>query len=448
MSEIKPILLSLVSVLRLGKKTSEFESKLLTFKLPHYIKRETNQVKELYGLPNPFYEEENLFNDIADEKQGSPEESYHLLKRLLYICYDLHNKPAGENEQVAAQSKEIEVLKIILEKWNKSGDYIEMIAEQARLGIFEFCVLKYICRLFGNQLSIYKILNKIMAMKVTSKSIGFSLAINRLVSIYGDLDVIIWNNLLKDAESLKLDDDGEIINCLKSKIRSMAPIATKPKWVNILDGETCQTILSTTGGQDQRSTADMAADLATKMTEQFSLVKENGSSVKPDDIKGEIENLISTATTDEFNVISRNIDSLNLKAVNESKSEEIKYTSSIERIWGPANAVTGRNCHFAPSRIGPCRMLYCSCDEYDPETPDNFLDNESWFKGSCEACYQKIGNISYAVRKPLIEGTWSGCFCSFSCLLKDITNPIEKELVGTIEKVIKVYGILDRKLAK
>jgi len=424
---------------------------------------------EYQGMPNPFYKSCEI--EIDSKIDGEPEKNYHILKQILQVCYDLSKKSPskGEGQIIASQNKEIDVLKIVMERWSKKVDYMDIISLMARKPEFKFEVLKYILGIFGTHLTMYKILLKVMDSP--DFFVGFSLAVSRLEEVYGAQDSIIWENLLKDAERFKLDENKEVIRFLQVKIKSMALYATVPNWVRILPGETTLT-LPKSGGPDQVESIELANNIIDKALEQYTFTEEDG---KMADIRSNLENFILTATDLELKTLQAGMTDPKLQVggkepiVNIIKDSQIKkadikidddpkkYIGTPERSFGPSNAIYKQNCITAPGGIGPCRMLYCCCDDYDPETSEDILSEKSefdrsnsmWFTGCCDICYRKIRDISHALRNPLVEGGWSGVFCSFRCLLvhhggADKIPDLEKSVIMKIEKVIKVYGITDR----
>jgi len=135
--------------------------------------------------------------------------------------------------------------------------------------------------------------------------------------------------------------------------------------------------------------------------------------------------------------------------------EELKTDQELFRIFGPVNIL--RNANLLGDRPcekwGGCRALTClefenTNDEFeefeeDPYAPYSTVD---WFTGQCDICMKRIEKKCYALRKPLLEGGWIGCYDSFECIL----NSIDKEDIF-MRKIIKVlkddylkYGIYDR----
>lgn len=97
----------------------------------------------------------------------------------------------------------------------------------------------------------------------------------------------------------------------------------------------------------------------------------------------------------------------------------------IFREYGPVNCIYKHD--YLPSdheckKWGGCRMFLCN--EFEM-TSDDLMAEESqevdWFTGACEHCEITIPYRHYALREPLKNGGWRGCYCEL-CLsnkLKD-----------------------------
>lgn len=158
--------------------------------------------------------------------------------------------------------------------------------------------------------------------------------------------------------------------------------------------------------------------------------------------------------------------------------KSLENDMNLFHLFGPANPHTGtnfpidkvgdvRNC----SIYGGCRMLLCKCyadtlsiaDE-DTDLGDieaeatgkrNFSTERDWFTGKCDKCGQIIRHKSWAVRKPVGNGGWKGCFCEWSCVKSMIPNfedrimeeesweHIQMYMVSVCEQQCNKYGIQD-----
>ena len=118
------------------------------------------------------------------------------------------------------------------------------------------------------------------------------------------------------------------------------------------------------------------------------------------------------------------------------------------RILGPCNAVYGADLttdHIC-SRYGGCRQFFCLCVEtIDPED-DVIYEDIDWFTGHCQVCLNRIRNRYFAIRKPLVHGSWKGCYCSFECLREDYDQPEigAMAIIEAVEKQMNEIGIQDR----
>src|ERR1700759_3162060 len=122
MTDLKQVIFSLVRVLRCGEKIDSFENSIMSYKLPSYKISGVAMEREYLGMPNPFYKPCEI--EVDSKSDGDPEKNYHILKQVLQVCYDLNNKTPGSKDIVASQNKEIDVLKIIMERWSKKLDYM------------------------------------------------------------------------------------------------------------------------------------------------------------------------------------------------------------------------------------------------------------------------------------------------------------------------------------
>ena len=94
----------------------------------------------------------------------------------------------------------------------------------------------------------------------------------------------------------------------------------------------------------------------------------------------------------------------------------------LNQWYGPSNPLLfGMNIfdtqHKECMKYGGCRMFLCNHDNKN-ENLQIKPGKYSWFKGTCDMCLNKIQKYHHAVRRPLITGGWSGCYCSFDCVHK------------------------------
>lgn len=110
-----------------------------------------------------------------------------------------------------------------------------------------------------------------------------------------------------------------------------------------------------------------------------------------------------------------------------SESSDEEYFREV----GPINTVGNRHCS----------IFRCLCRE---ESEDIFIEEDvtEWYFGRCQTCDKKITEREYSLRKPLLEGGWRGCYCSFPCV--PCEDAREALLVGRMKEQIERMGIRDR----
>jgi hypothetical protein len=123
-----------------------------------------------------------------------------------------------------------------------------------------------------------------------------------------------------------------------------------------------------------------------------------------------------------------------------------------ERYYGPTNEIFDQECCGIK---GPCRMFYCNCrNEMDYEDTSylnldlnsKVKNPQAWFNGTCEECGIGIEKFKYALRFPVKDGGWIGCFCSFECMKKSNIRPYDKETeirIKEIKETLHKIGIVD-----
>lgn len=227
----------------------------------------------------------------------------------------------------------------------------------------------------------------------------------------------LTHNLIEKQISLAmLYDNDTVKNYLEMKQKQIDDFKQKPTYVSVQEGENRAMLDTVDQGKDQTK-IQLRDDLSTfsdKYIKSLSFNKDKSNF----DINKALNIFMATRsqclTSDKNHVDIRN------------------------RLWGPMNAIRNTNCYYNKNNIGPCRMLQCECKEEE---------SESWFNGTCNVCGSKIRNKSYAVRFPLEEGGWFGCYCSFRCMTDKppikITNDTDI-LINYTKDVLKTDGIFDR----
>ncbi len=125
-------------------------------------------------------------------------------------------------------------------------------------------------------------------------------------------------------------------------------------------------------------------------------------------------------------------------AVLDNMVQDLENNVERFRFLGPSNFVTGARARDILSGEAELRMF----------NDNRMIDEEydSWFTGNCDECWYKIKKLRYAVRKPLEGGGWSGCFCSWECVVINCDENEEivpREMASFFDKKVKEIGIYD-----
>ena len=102
--------------------------------------------------------------------------------------------------------------------------------------------------------------------------------------------------------------------------------------------------------------------------------------------------------------------------------------------FGPLNAYEGRVCFQSRG----CRMFTCLCRE-EEHSDDPF----SWFEAVCCECGVKISKYWHALRYPMAEGGWFGCYHTWDCMPR-FYDDLELARIEQARATIEAVGIFDR----
>lgn len=212
-------------------------------------------------------------------------------------------------------------------------------------------------------------------------------------------------------------------------IRGAKDFAPIPKWVSVKEGENLSLLKTVLPGDGAEASKERNIEFIAQAHDLF-------HEIKGQKVRGQGTNL--------------NLDEA-MQAVLAAYSEgENPEQSSAARLFGPVNRMMDRDCISGSFAIGPCRMLECLCCEnsdvsYDGEKIEEVYS--SWFTGRCQVCLRSIRDLSHAVRLPLEEGGWSGCYCSIDCIRNDENVKIVEKLnirLNNMMFTLEEAGIMDR----
>lgn len=157
---------------------------------------------------------------------------------------------------------------------------------------------------------------------------------------------------------------------------------------------------------------------------------------------------------------------VNLFKVDEEEVKRIREDRDVFRVYGPVNPFTDLDFSILTTDegepdvnviFGGNRMFTDLSLEWDDETD---LPLDDWFRGFCMQCSHRIRAYHHAVREPILQGGWRGCYCSWNCVRRSIElitesspedNPdlhnimaMQMALTRVVEEDIIERGIADR----
>jgi hypothetical protein len=265
----------------------------------------------------------------------------------------------------------------------------------------------------------------------------------RVINIYG-ITTLTEQSLRQLAEHAESIENGLMQEFLINKISEVSKPLEKPEWVkNYINS-------------DPLPTDDELLELG---DESISKIREKSTKILSTDDATELltSGLTRTGiTTDEMELTTEFIRSFYSGLTNSQKSDLLSSSqitkdtyfmsedNKLFRYFGPTNILVGRDLSLDEecSKYGGDRMMLCTC--FVEPDPDEDLDELDWFVGRCIECGNKIAYKWYALRLPLIHGGWTGCFCSFECLYKQSSNPLQDSIINIMKANIETIGIQDR----
>lgn len=344
------------------------------------------------------------------------------------------------------------IVESILLKWSNDDDFEGVVGDLASNMICPVDLLQYLFEILEEDLDIVRILDVHIRTRYGQCMI-FSLVAERLLQANNKetLEDYEWEHLMETVEEVKqcfqydpsflsrqsysmTRDNQDVIRYIQSKQKALnhSIVARKPKWISLKEDESEEKYNNRELGkvsEEDENVLNEILDFLDKNTNFKQEIKEEGdiAETNPEEIAKVMLSLKDNAYPGE--------------------SEELEKDFPIERFYGPANTMLGKECCSFP---GPCRMFYCVCREFDEdddyESASPPSDPQEWFIGKCEECEKKIEKFRHCIRFPVDGGGWIGCFCSFDCMRKSRIRPIydDDELrIREIYKILNSIGISD-----
>ena len=213
------------------------------------------------------------------------------------------------------------------------------------------------------------------------------------------------------------------------KIKGEKDFAPIPNWVSTKKGENLSLLKTTLPGDGTEASRERDVEYIAQARNLFHEIK--GQKVKGEGINLNLEEAMQA-------VLSAYSDGAN------------PGQSSAPRVFGPLYRMKDRDCISTPYANGPCRMLECICCEFDDVSFEGQKIEgtfSTWFTGKCKVCLRSIRDLSHAVRLPMEEGGWYGCYCSVDCIREDDTIIINDKTNIRLKNMMMTLddsGIMDR----
>ncbi len=285
-----------------------------------------------------------------------------------------------------------------------------------------------------------------------------SLAAGRLAELYSPKSLEDYQDLYEVA--YEKNNVTMQIFC-EDKLKELAPVVPKPSWVKNFTGRAEIPYDDELVLPDIPPVTFELPPLETMADLLLEGLKEQGASVdKYDEARQVLLMELSKMTA---------VEKIAILTPFKIAQNRLKLDQNLDlsRILGPVNATVDSDLasdHIC-CRYGGCRMFTCiEFEKIDPED-DSVDETVTWFTGNCQYCLNKLPNPYWAVRKPLPNGGWKGCYCSPQCIrweegevmcdteqcqLQDKNSPnpnaLVLALINELEKSLTSFGIQERRL--
>lgn len=229
----------------------------------------------------------------------------------------------------------------------------------------------------------------------------------------------------RDTTGVCIDDVEEYLLNLKG-LKDFAPV---PDWVSVREGENLSLLKTVLPGEVNEAVKERNIEFIAQAHDLFYEIK--GQKVNGQGINIDLDEAMQ-ATLSAYS------------------DQENPGQSSAARVFGPVNRNMEKDCISNPYGDGPCRMLECVCRELDNLSEEEEIIEgryNRWFTGRCEVCLRSIRDLSHAVRMPVEDGGWLGCYCSLDCIRNNDSLVIDEGLnmrLNSMMYTLDDAGIMDR----
>lgn len=223
---------------------------------------------------------------------------------------------------------------------------------------------------------------------------------------------------------------GPLVRHLEYRYKQQAPLAPTPSWISDYHLEIEKVPRIRGYFREEISREMMIYNLM--MRQDIILSTQEGELVAEEREKI-LRKFVYQVSEEDWDEFTKSLQ------VNEEEILDIRMNLDVFRAYGPVNARQGTDySHLNDNQGEPDRdKIYGG---------ERMFTEKDWFTGNCFICLRRIRSYHHALRRPYVQGGWSGCFCSFECLRKTIDQEDEilHGIVTMIEKDILSYGIQDR----
>jgi hypothetical protein len=230
------------------------------------------------------------------------------------------------------------------------------------------------------------------------------LYVRRAFELFGEQDPQVLQTLRESAQYLENEYVSEALRQVLAQHMEYAPI---PSWVGDY-GLTIDVLpdidrlMKSVEIETDATNEELVELLLKSLSDQVEVLERSR-------VRAEMLQYFNNASRSERNSLIRPI-------LREQFMLAAQNDSTLFRLLGPANAMTGSN--EDQLSMGGCRMFTCSVYDYNDE--DQYYEN--WFTGSCLTCDKRIRSCTHALRIPMAAGGWLGCYCSEPCTSMGISE--------------------------
>ena len=286
-----------------------------------------------------------------------------------------------------------------------------------------------------------------------------------LIKVFGEPDLNTTASLITRILEKKTYDDNynaELLNFLWERFERSAPYKDKPSWiidVEYKQSELYENSMISINMFIELFNEELSEDL--KRSEEYKMDKYIDIILffQVDAIPG-INKILEDKEIYVRNLLKskENVDIFMKPYINTLALSTLQDDSYLYKVFGPCHPRDNRKLEINSTDIcemfGGDRMFLCKDNEFYtelevPEQTERDRNSEDWFTGFCMYCHWKIREKHYALRIPLIQGGWYGCYCSFDCIRDDgltihETGTIVFDLIDHLEELMVKHGIFDR----